>query len=277
MTRTVALIGDPVSRSVSPAMQRAAFDAAALDWTYEPVRVSRDELPDAWPRLRDERAGLNVTIPLKEAVIPLLDRLAPDARAAGSVNTVVLGGIEAVGDSTDGAGFLAALERGDARARRRAVILGTGGAARAVASALRSVGSNVHVLGRNPDAGARIATDLDVGFERWSPPEAGPLAAALDGADLLVNATPVGAGDPTASPVPDDVPLHPRVTVFDLVYRPRRTALLERAARQGCVIVEGIEMLIEQGARSFELWTGLPAPVGRMREAAYGALDGKAD
>jgi shikimate dehydrogenase len=273
VTRTVALIGDPVAHSVSPAMQRAAFAAAGLDWSYVPIRVGRDELDDAWPGLVADLAGLNVTIPLKEAVIPLLDRLQPAARAAVSVNTVMLGGIETVGDSTDGAGFLAALEHADPRPRRRAVILGTGGAARAVAAALRGVGSEVRVLGRNVGAGARLADDVaGACFEPWEG-AAAPLTDALDGADVLVNATPIGTGDPATSPVPGSVRLEPSTTVFDLVYRPRRTALLDGAAACGCVIVGGIEMLVEQGARSFELWTGLRAPVGRMREAAYRALD----
>jgi shikimate dehydrogenase len=281
--RSVLLLGDPVAHSVSPPMQRAAFAAAGLvGWTYEARRVRPAELPDAWHRLGaggdGAVAGLNVTIPLKEAVVALVDDLAPEARAAGSVNTVVFDrSRRTIGDSTDGAGFMAALARVDARDRRRAVILGTGGAARAVAAALRNAGSEVLILGRRPAAGRRIANDLGVSFERWESRDARSLRRALLDADLLANATPVGsvAGDPGASPIPADVNIDPTVTVFDLVYRPRRTALLARAAAAGCLVVEGIEMLVEQGARSFERWTTVPAPVDVMRAAAYRALDGQ--
>lgn len=287
----VLLIGDPVAGSVSPVMQRAAFIAAGLDgWTYDVLRVARAELQEAWRGIlrlggSDEGhapavAGLNVTIPLKEAVIPLMDEMRPEASIAGSVNTVTFDGSgRAVGDSTDGAGFLAALARVDERPPRRAVVLGTGGGARAVAACLRTAGADVLVLGRNADAGLSLAADLDVAFEPWIPSERSALRRGLDGADLLANATPIGSigsGSDT-SPLPEDVPLDPTTTVFDLVYRPRRTALLERAAHAGCRIVEGIEMLIEQGARSFERWTGSPAPVGVMREAAYRAMDAHED
>jgi shikimate dehydrogenase len=283
--RAVLLIGDPVGHSVSPAMHRAAFAAAGLDgWTYRARRVPPGRLEETWRELRAEGhggdgavAGLNVTIPHKESVIALVDELGPDARKAGSVNTVVMDEDgRALGDSTDGAGFLAALARADGRERRRAAVLGTGGAARAVAAALRGAGSAVVVLGRNADAGQRIAKDLEVRFEPWSLGDEGPLRRALRGADLVANATPVGAGDLSASPLPESIALHPGITVFDLVYRPRRTALLERAAAAGCTVVEGIEMLIEQGARSFQLWTGLAAPVDVMRAAAYRTLDGQA-
>ena len=288
--RRVLLIGDPVGLSVSPVMQRAAFAAAGLDgWTYDAVRVPLVELDRAWARLcrgaeEDDGAspvaGLNVTIPLKEALIPLLDAVRPEALAAGSVNTVTFDGSgRAIGDSTDGAGFMAALARVDGRPRRRAVILGSGGAARAVAASLRTAGSEVLIAGRNADAGERIAADLDVAFEPWDPDDPSTLRRGLDGADLLANATPIGSlgSDPDASPLPANVALDPATTVFDLVYRPRRTALLQRAARAGCLVVEGIEMLVEQGARSFERWTGLAAPVDAMRRTAYRALDGQGD
>jgi shikimate dehydrogenase len=276
--RRVVLIGDPVAHSVSPPMHRAGFNAARMDWDYEPLRVGRDEFDGVWEALRADRsvAGLNVTIPLKELVGLRVDRCEAEA---GSVNTVVFEDVGAervaVGHSTDGAGFLAAVRRVDGRPRRRAVVLGTGGAARAVAAALRAEGSAVTVLGRNRSAGERLALEVGARFEPWDPAAAdhrGILVEALRHADLLANATPIGTGDPSASPVPDHAVPSPEVTVIDLVYRPRRTALLTRAAAAGCRTVEGIEMLIEQGARSFELWTGLPAPLETMRAAAYEAL-----
>lgn len=269
MSSSFALIGDPVAGSPSPAMHRAAFREAGLDHRYEAVRIPDGELESAWPELRTSFLGLNVTIPHKEPIIPLLDALAADAAAVGSVNTVVLRDGRALGHSTDGEGFLRALRRAGHERPRRAVVLGAGGAARAVAGALMATGTGVSVANRTLARAQDLAGDLGAAAIPLTP-EA--LAGALDEADLLVNATSLGSGDPRATPLPDEVPLHPRLVVFDLVYRPSRTRLLRRAATEGCRTVEGIEMLIEQGARSFEIWTGRKAPVPAMRRAAARAL-----
>lgn len=263
-----ALIGDPVAGSVSPAMQRAAFRAAGLDHDYVAVRVPARELEARWPDLAASCRGLNVTIPHKERVVPLLDEISPEAARIGSVNTVVLRDGRAEGHSTDGAGFMAALRRAGLGPHRRAVILGSGGAARAVAAALRAERTAVVVAGRTPARTRRLAEDLGVEAVALEP---GPLREALADADLLVNATPLG-GRPKETPLPVGVAIPPGATVFDLVYRPRRTALLARAEARGCAVVEGVEMLVEQGALSFEIWTGAPAPVEAMREAALRAL-----
>ena len=285
--RHFAVIGDPVAHSVSPPMQREAFRASGIDADYAAHRVGADELAPAWGALRERFEGMNVTRPLKQIAAQLVDDVAPSAAASGTVNTVVRAGERTVGESTDGDGFLAALRRDRPEPVGRAVILGTGGATRAVAAALAAGGAAVDIVGRNGSAGERLAAELTSRL----PPGAtgtithagGPdlLAALLPGADLLVNATPLG--DPTmpgSSPLPDDVrleALEPRPVVFDLIYRPRRTPLLRRAAAAGCPLVEGIEMLIEQGAGSFELWTGLVAPVEAMRAAAYAAVDADAE
>ncbi|MGH2664116.1 MAG: shikimate dehydrogenase [Actinomycetota bacterium] len=272
--KTVALIGDPVSHSVSPAMHRAAFEVAGVDLDYVTVRVPREDLPAALPNLMEQHAGLNVTRPLKEAVIPLLDEVAPEALSAGSVNTIRVRRGRTVGRSTDGAGFLAALRRADAGPVRRAVVLGIGGAARAVTWALTRAGAPVTMVGRDLDAGRGVAAAVGATFLPW---EVRDLAPAVAHADLLVNATPIGqASDTEGCPLPDDVPFHGELTVFDLVYRPRVTELLRRAAAAGCPTVEGIDMLIEQGARSFEIWTGVPAPADVMRAAALAALEAPA-
>jgi shikimate dehydrogenase len=261
--RTIALIGDPVAHSISPAMHRAAFAAAGLDIDYVGVRVPGGSLAETWPALRGAHAGLNVTRPLKEEVLPLLDEVSAGARRARSVNTVVFEDERAIGHSTDGSGFVAALARAG-MSPRRVVVLGAGGVARAIVATLKD--ADVSAWARNPAAarqlpGVRALTD-------------GDLAGAVARADLLVNATPVGqAPDTEGCPLPATVALHGGVTVFDLVYRPRVTPLLELAVRAGCPTVEGVEMLVEQGARSFELWTGRPSPVEAMREAARAALD----
>jgi shikimate dehydrogenase len=279
MTRAIALIGDPVGGSVSPHMHRAAFAAAGVDLEYVAERVSLRGLPAAYAAMAGRYAGLNVTRPLKEAIVPLLDDIGPEAAAAGSVNTVVLTDGRAVGRSTDGAGFLAALRRVHPGPVERAIVLGSGGAARAVAMALAEAGVHVVTIGRNAAAGVRMVVHLAdhggrVRFEHSPWHADAVLARALSRCDLLVNATPLGGlDDPSACPLPAGLDPGPATTVFDLVYRPRRTTLLVRAEAAGCRTVEGVEMLIEQGARSFELWTRLDAPVQVMRHAAHAALE----
>lgn len=273
MSRSIALIGDPVAHSVSPAMHAAALAAHGLDLEYVALRVPLPDLPPAFPALRRGFLGLNVTRPLKQAVVPLLDRLSGEAARAGSVNTVAFREGGAEGHSTDGAGFLTALRQVGTTDPARAVILGTGGAARALACALADLGAAVAVAGRNAGAGERLAAEVD-GEVAFMAPEPDALARAVAAADLLVNATPIGEWPHVRGcPLPEEIPLHPGLTVFDLVYRPRVTSLLARARASGCRTVEGVEMLVEQGAASFGIWTDLPAPVDAMRRAALLALE----
>ena len=259
--RTIALIGDPVRHSPSPAMHRAAFRALDLDMDYVVERVTLKKLPRAFDKLRGRHAGLNVTIPLKEAIVPLLDEVRGAAAATGSVNTVTVRDGRAIGESTDGEGFLVALRRAGTPIPRRAVILGAGGAARAVGGALRASAADVAIAARDPQRGA--ATAAAVGGRSIAPSELG--TEVLE-ADLLVNATPVADSFPA-------VTLHAGLTVFDLVYRPRVTPLLAAAREFGCRTVEGVEMLVEQGARSFEIWTGRRPPEEAMRDAALAHLE----
>jgi shikimate dehydrogenase len=276
----IALIGSPVKDSISPAMHRAAFRAAGLDLEYVAEEVRAAELPEVFPRLRRSFMGLNVTRPLKEAILPFLDQFSPQAAEAGSVNTVEFTGDVAAGHSTDGPGFMAALARAGVGPFGSALILGTGGAARAVAFALVPEGTRVLVSGRNEEAGARLVSALRRRGPRSAAEFVSPdrVGGALADAELLVNATPRGgSSDPEAQPLPHEVRLTPELTVFDLVYRPRRTTLLKRAEAAGCRTVEGVEMLVEQGARSFSIWTGLPAPIEAMRVAGYDALEAPAD
>jgi shikimate dehydrogenase len=260
-------------------MQEAAFRAAGLDWEYRLVRVPRDGLERAWPELARSFVGLNVTSPHKGAAARLADSLSPAAQLCASVNTLTFGPEGAFGDSTDGAGFLAALRRHAGRLPKVAVVLGAGGAARAVALALSTQGSEVRIVGRNRPAGARLAQDLTRGGSGevtfWGHRDQ-DLGLALSGAGLLVNATTLGGSETSdRSPVSDSVSLDLDLTVFDLVYWPRRTALLRRAVSAGCRVVEGLDMLVEQGARSFESWTGTAAPLEVMREAADRELEAR--
>lgn len=275
----VALVGDPVAHSVSPAIQSAAFAAVGLDWHYRLVRVADGELDEVWPGLVRRFRGVNVTSPHKRTAASLADALSPTARACASVNTLTFGPTGAFGDSTDGEGFIRALRRAASRVPDVAVVLGTGGAARAVVASLSAEGAEVRVVGRNQVAGAELARDLArVGPGRVAFLGDGEavLAAALVDAELLVNATTVGGpSNAGRSPVPGRVPLSQGLVVFDLVYLPRRTPLLQRAQASGCLVVGGLEMLVEQGGLSFEAWTGVGAPLQVMREAADRALAGR--
>jgi len=269
------LLGWPVAHSVSPAMQNAAFQALGLPWRYELLPVPPDELATAVAGLEGRGfRGANVTVPHKEAALALVDEADADGRAIGAVNTLVRRGGGWLGANTDAAGFLAALREGGFEpAGRRALVLGAGGAARAVVYALGQAGCAVIIHNRTAERAVRLCADLGAGV-------AAPLAVApsltgldLDAMDLLVNATPLGqwpAAD--ALPWPRSLPLPAHWTVFDLVYNPVETRLLARARAAGATPVDGLEMLVHQGARSFRLWTGREAPLEVMRAAARQAV-----
>jgi len=269
------LLGWPVAHSVSPAMQNAAFRALGLPWRYELLPVPPDELAAAVDGLEGRGfQGANVTVPHKEAALALVDEADADARAIGAVNTLVRRGGGWLGTNTDAAGFLAALQEGGfAPAGRRALVLGAGGAARAVVYALGQVGCAVAVHNRTAERAVRLCAELDA-VAAASMAVAPSLAALdLDAIDLLVNATPVGqwpAAD--ASPWPQSLPLPAHWIVLDLVYNPIETRLLARARAAGATAVDGLEMLVHQGALSFHLWTGQEAPLDAMRAAARQAV-----
>ena len=235
-TRLVALLGHPVKHSRSPAMQNAAFAARGLDWAYVALDVEPGDLEDAVRGLVALGfVGANVTIPHKRAVAELCDELDRAAARAVSVNTLVFRDGRVLGSSTDG---LAVVEAVEARSAR-ALVLGGGGAGHAVAAALADAG-----------AGVRVATRRD---PDWPPRETD--------ATILINATPLV----------DEVPVEPRPgqTIVDLAYRcdGADTALVAAARRAGCAVVDGLDVLVRQGAASFRTWTGVEAPLELMRAA----------
>ena len=260
-TRVVGIIGDPVGHSRSPAMHNAAFDALGLDWVYVAFPVARG---DGAAGVRAIAllgiAGLNVTMPHKADAATACDDLTPEAAALGAVNTVVNADGALVGHSTDGDGFLRALDdEGITPARRQVLVVGAGGAARAITHALGRVGAHVTVAGRRPDA-ARSAAALI--------PDAD--AVSLDGIaverfDVIVNATPLGMEG--EAPPFDVAKLRAGQFVYDTVY-PVETPLLREARGRGLRAAGGLGMLVHQGALSFSLWTGVAAPLDVMRAAA---------
>jgi len=275
----VALVGWPVEHSLSPAMHNAAFKALGIDWRYELFPAPPGQLGAAVADLRaGDHQGANVTVPHKGAIMAYLDEIDDAARAIGAVNTIVVRGTRLVGYNTDGSGFLRALrEAGLEPSVRHALVLGAGGAARAVVYALAQAGCAVTVYNRTETKAAEVSRHLQglglCGRVSYVPGEAA--LRALDQAqfDLLVNATPAGMWpNCDDSPWPDGLVLPSHWSVFDLVYNPLETRLLREARQAGAQAIDGLGMLVWQGALAFELWTGQVPPVGLMRTAAVEAL-----
>ena len=267
-TRVAGVIGDPVRHSLSPVLHNAAYRELGLDWVYVAFEVPDGATRGALEAMRTlDLAGLSVTMPHKTAAAACCDELSDDAAALHSVNTVSIGsGGRLVGDSTDGEGFLRSLrDAGHDPAGASVVLLGAGGAARAVARALGRVGARVVVCARKPDAAA-VAAQLAAGESRPWAERSGAAAAAT----FVVNATPVGM-DADELPLPLDA-LHPGQVLADLVYHPLETELLRGARNQGAEVVDGLGMLVHQAALQIERWTGHPAPIAAMRAAAEAAL-----
>jgi shikimate dehydrogenase len=277
-TKPVGLIGHPVEHSLSPIMHNNAFTALNLNWCYVPLLVHPKRLGEAVAGLRALGfAGANVTVPHKESVLPLLDHVTPEAQAIGAVNTITMReGL--IGYNTDWQGFLTALSEGGFDPQgKRAVVLGAGGAARAVVYALAQAGAQVAVLNRTPSRAQALVQDFSPLFPHRSlvslPFTLQALEEQTTEAHLLVNATPVGMWPEIDKSLwLEDVAFPGHLTVFDLVYNPRQTKLLQQARQAGAKGIGGLGMLVHQGAAAFELWTGEKAPVETMYDAARDAL-----
>ena len=278
-TRLCGIIGDPIEHTMSPVMHNAAFEKMGIDYFYVPFRVKREHLAKA---IRDMRAlnirGLNVTIPHKVAIIPFLDKLDPLAEKIGAVNTVVNDDGILTGYNTDATGFLQALlERGIEPKGKNIVILGAGGASRAISFILAERGSNLVILNRLMELNwaEELANKLSQIFTKEVEVlelNEENLAEVLEKADILVNATSVGMTpniDETL--VPFNL-LKPGLVVFDVVYHPIKTRLLREAEQAGAETISGIDMLVWQGALAFEKWTGLKAPIELMRKEVIKVL-----
>jgi len=260
------LIGNPVGHSLSPPMHEAAYEELGLDAryvTFEPPEDAGAEAVAAAETLGI--AGLNVTIPFKRAV---LDAVEPDDLAAriGAVNTIDLSGDRPTGHNTDAIGAVRALEEHDVELGGSAVVVGAGGAGRAVSFGLADEGMEVAIANRTVEK----AHDLAAEVPGASGHGIDTLPDLLSGADVLVNATSVGM-DEDRSPVPADA-LHAELAVLDAVYSPIETRLLREAAETGATTVDGAWMLLYQGVEAFERWTGRAAPVEEMNRALRGRL-----
>jgi shikimate dehydrogenase len=284
-TRLVGIIGWPVKHSLSPHMHNAAFRALGLNYAYVPLPVAPDRVGDAVRGLVALGfAGANVTIPYKSAVLPFLDRLSPVAGAVGAANTLVVGQDgSVVGDNTDVVGFIAALREvgwpADSSRVLRALVIGAGGAARAVTFGLRQHHVEVWVANRSFDRALELCDTLDAALRSVDPTAGGglsahrfpeELAALAPAADLIVNATSLGLRAEDPLPWDASVPINDHQLVCDLVpptSSTNQTPFLALATSAGAQVLNGLGMLVHQGAKAFELWTGVEAPLDVMKEA----------
>ncbi len=272
-TKVCAVIGNPVEHSLSPAIHNAAFEELQLNFCYVAFRV--EDLPMAVSGIKAlDIVGVSVTIPHKVAIVELLDEIDPSARGIGSVNTVVNRNGRLIGYNSDGLGALKALEHaGISLTGKRILILGSGGAARSIAFTLGTTSevAQITILGVKKDELAKLGNDLSRSSSSrvaWEYLDQQSLERHVPHSDGIIHCTPVGM-NPNAnqSLVPPSL-FRPNQFVFDIVYTPLRTQLLDHAQNAGCQCIPGLDMFIHQAAFQFELWTGNKAPLERMKSVA---------
>jgi len=276
-TRVCGVIGDPIEHTLSPIMHNAAFKALKLDFAFLAFKVKAADVEKAVSGMRALGIhGLNVTMPHKSAVINYLDEVDQAAKAIGSVNTILNKDGRLFGFNTDGVGALQALRENGVEPRgKKVLLLGAGGAARAIAYTLAREADELVILNRTAKQAAELANLLKQTFDRKVVADtlsSNAIKDTLQDSDVLINATSVGM-KPNANQTPVAFEwLRPDLAVMDIVYNPVETKLAKDAKAAGAKVVSGFEMLIYQGAASFEIWTGHSAPVEVMRHAAFNHL-----
>jgi shikimate dehydrogenase len=294
----LGLIGYPLQQSLSPRLHNAAFKAMGLEGDYHLYPVP--PLPEGASRLGQfvdfvrtgAMDGLNVTLPHKQSIVGLLDNLTPSAHAIGAVNTIFRQQGKALGDNTDAPGFLADMEAKmginsvsqrsmlEGGASFAALVIGAGGAARAVVFALWNAGWQIYLTARRPEQAQKLISDFQglpkamalcrIRYVSMNPDSLGKFVSSIQGQSLriIINATPVGMiPDIESCPWPESIPFPKTVFIYDLINKPPETMLNRRARRSGLATCNGHGMLVEQAALSLELWTGLPVPRQPMYEA----------
>ena len=278
-TRLCGVIGDPIEHTMSPAMHNAAFAQMRLDYVYVPFKVKKEGLSRAIGGMRGLNIrGLSVTIPHKVAVIPLLDKLDPLAEKIGAVNTITNDDGVLTGSNTDAGGFLQALlARGIEPKGKKIVILGAGGASRAISFILAERGAHLVILNRlleldwAEELAGRLSSVFTQEVKALELVEEN-LSGVLPAADILVNTTSVGMSpNINETPVPAKL-LRPGLVVFDIVYNPIKTRLLKEAEAADAETISGVDMFVWQGALAFERWTGQKAPLDLMKREVIKAL-----
>ena len=282
-TTVCGVIGDPIEHTMSPIIHNAAYRKLGLDYIYLPFNVKKEDLSRAVDGMRALNIrGLNVTIPHKVSLIRLLDKLEPLAEKIGAVNTIINDAGTLTGYNTDGYGALQALlDKGVTPEAKKVVILGAGGASRAISFVLAERGANLTILNRQLelDWAEELAQQISQVFKKARALELSEknLANALERADILINATSVGmTPEINNTPLPARL-LNPDLIIFDIVYNPRRTRLIKEAELAGNQTVSGLDMLVWQGALAFEKWTDQQAPIELMKREVIKVMEGHED
>ncbi|KAB2866106.1 MAG: shikimate dehydrogenase [Anaerolineae bacterium] len=277
--KRIGIIGWPVEHSLSPVMHNAAFAALGLsDWHYERLPTPKEELVTRIENLIKEGfVGANVTVPHKQAVMPLLNNITLAARGIGAVNTIVIEEGRTEGYNTDSPGFMLDLAaQGVEVAGKRVLVLGAGGSAHAVVLGLANGGAHVTVVARRDNTAWELRNAVRRGVSKQLEIEVQSLSALPKIAptvEAIVNTTPVGMWPNVDESLwPDEVPIPSGVVIYDLIYRPMQTKFMRQAEAAGARAIGGLGMLVYQGAAAFELWTGQQAPADVMRAAALEAL-----
>ena len=265
-TELYGVLGNPVRHSLSPLMHNAAFSYKDINAVY--MAFESNNVEEAIKGMHGLGIkGMSVTIPHKSSVIPLLDEVDPLAKDIGAVNTIVNKGDRLIGYNTDAAGALRALEDVIQVSGKSCLIIGAGGAARAIGYILKRRKVNLVISNRSVDKGEALSRSLDSPFVTLD-------QLANVSAEIIINTTPVGMSPKVDfCPVPENV-LKPGMTVMDIIYNPKKTKLLHIASERGCQTVDGLGMFIYQGAEQFKLWTGQKAPVDIMKKTVEEALYG---
>lgn len=278
-TSVYCVIGDPISHSLSPNIHNAAFKRLKLNSVYLAFKVQKEFLVEAVKGLKSIGVkGFNVTIPHKVSIIPLLDKLDPLAEKIGAVNTVKNVDGKLVGYNTDGEGVLKAFEVEDVSLKNKKVVMvGAGGAARALAFTFANHAKEIVILNRTEEKALELASSIS---RSYNLPVKGlklnmeNLSLELKDAEVVVNATSVGMHpNIDETPIPKNL-IKPEMVVFDVVYRPIKTRLLKEAKQVGAKTINGLAMLVFQAVKAFEIWTGLTPPIDAMFRAALRGLKG---
>ncbi len=270
-TRICGIIGNPIEHTLSPIMHNAAFKELDLDFIYVAFKVEKECLREAMEGIRALGIhGLNVTIPYKEKIIPFLDEISPEAKIIGSVNTILNQSNKLIGYNTDGIGAVKALEDNKVELiQKNVILLGAGGAAKSIAFHFSQKAKKIMILNRTLDRGKKLAESLrsrsnaDVCWDQLSR-EA--IRNHLKKADILINATSVGMNPESDVTLVDPNWLNPEIFIFDIVYGPVETKLIRDAKKIGAKTMDGIDMLVYQGAMAFTIWTGNAPPIKKMKE-----------
>lgn len=262
-TKIAGLFGYPIEHTLSPSIHNAAFKSLRLDYCYVPFLVHPDHLQDAIKAIRSlNLCGVNITVPHKEKVLPFLDEIYEEASFIGAVNTIVNRDGKLVGYNTDGKGFIQSLvESGISLAGKDILIIGAGGASRAICYYLCQQSTSLQIYNRTHERAKKLVNDLKRVCNNVSLQET---LSHIDDFHIIINATPLGLNNEDPSPF-DISLLKKKQIVCDLIYK--RTRLLKEASRKGCMVIDGSGMLLWQGILSFELWTGKKPPAEVMRKA----------